>query len=134
RQSPPRRRAAGSRPRADPSPGRPWGGSSWYTGEPSAKASHRRPAATTLRGGSDMRVGPREERRNGADLELDEGFMSTVDAGAAVTTGSPDGAPVTPDPFLAEVARIPAREDVPLPGPGPRPGDRLGRFTLLSEI
>jgi serine/threonine-protein kinase len=41
---------------------------------------------------------------------------------------------VTPDSFLAEVARIPSRADVPLPGPVPRPGDRLGRFTLLSEI
>jgi serine/threonine-protein kinase len=55
---------------------------------------------------------------------VDEGLMSTVDAGGAVT----------PDPFLAAVARIPERADVPFPVPVPRPGDKLGRFTLLSEI
>jgi len=59
-----------------------------------------------------------------ADHASDEGLLSTVDAGAAVT----------PDAFLAEVARIPERSDVPLCDGMPRPGDTLGRFRVLSEL
>ena len=71
-----------------------------------------------------MSAGPRSEHPADADAAEDEGFMSTVDAGGAIT----------PDAFLAQVARIPERADVPLPCPAPRPGDQLGRFTLLSEL
>ncbi len=73
-----------------------------------------------------MKGAPWSERQPGADGAPDEGFLSTVDAAGADT--------VTPDPFLAEVARIPERPDVPRGGAMPRPGDTLGRFTVLSEL
>jgi serine/threonine-protein kinase len=71
-----------------------------------------------------MSGAPTDDPSDDADHASDEGLLSTVDAGAAVT----------PDAFLAEVARIPERSDVPLCDGMPRPGDTLGRFRVLSEL
>jgi serine/threonine-protein kinase len=73
-----------------------------------------------------MNGGLRGHRRPGAELTPEEELLSTVDAVEAAN--------VTPDPFLAAVARIPERGDVPRADAMPRPGDTLGRFTVLSEL
>ena len=90
-----------------------------------------------------MSGGPGEQRPGGVASTPDEGFLSTVDAGtvpseaharSAVARSVEVGESITPDAFLAEVGRIPPRADLPLPDGMPRPGDTLGRFTILSEL
>src|ERR1700691_1065196 len=51
---------------------------------------------------SPMDGGLASERKDGADQGPEEGLLSTLDAAG----------PITPDPFLAEVARIPERASV----------------------
>jgi serine/threonine-protein kinase len=41
---------------------------------------------------------------------------------------------ITPDPFLAEVARIPSRTALPTSDPPLRAGEELGHFVILSEL
>jgi eukaryotic-like serine/threonine-protein kinase len=73
---------------------------------------------------SPMDGGPASERKGGADQAPEEGLLSTLDAAG----------PITPDPFLAEVARIPERASVPGAEPMPRAGDALGHFVVLGEL
>jgi serine/threonine-protein kinase len=71
-----------------------------------------------------MDDGPASERKGGAGQAPEEGLLSTLDAAG----------PITPDPFLAEVARIPERASVPGADPMPRVGDALGHFVVLGEL
>ena len=87
--------------------------------------------------------GPREHRADGADPAPDDVFLTTVDAGSAPGEAharavalreaergeGSDGAA-----FLAEIERTPSGADVPVVDTLPRPGDLLGRFTILSEL
>jgi serine/threonine-protein kinase len=67
---------------------------------------------------------PSRDRRGLGDEPSDEGLLSTIDAASTIT----------PDPFLAEVARIPERAAVPEPEPMLRPGDALGHFVVRGEL
>src|SRR5688572_29547729 len=62
-----------------------------------------------------------EERRDDDD---DEPVSSSDDG---------DGG-ITPDPFLAQVARIPPREAPREASSLPRPGEHVGRFVVREEI
>jgi len=66
-----------------------------------------------------MTVGTRRSEGEDTD-EVDE--LSSLGAEGSVT----------PDAFLAEIGRIPARSDAP--GALPRPGDTVGRFVIRAEL
>jgi eukaryotic-like serine/threonine-protein kinase len=57
-------------------------------------------------------------------------------SGEAMAAREPrlESSAITDDPFLAEVARIPARAGVPPSDPPLRPGDAVGRFVVVSEL
>ncbi|MDC3956058.1 protein kinase [Polyangium jinanense] len=64
-------------------------------------------------------------RRDVDDDEDDTSLSSSSEDG--------DGA-ITPDPFLAKIARIPSRSAPGAPATLPRPGERVGRFVVREEI
>ncbi|HVK68331.1 MAG TPA: protein kinase [Polyangium sp.] len=71
------------------------------------------------------------ERTDEARRDVDD----NDDDNTSLSSSSEDGeGPITPDPFLAKIARIPSREAPCAPATLPRPGERVGRFVVREEI